>query len=380
MLKRVFLSLALLLIVTGVGFWAIRHHNNAGDLTAVAPAAGTPAKNGDKAAAPAGGPPPGMPVEAQKVQVDGLENAIDAVGNLLSNESVILSPEISGRVTEILFEEGQEVKKGEILVRLDDTVNKAELAEAQASLVLSKANNERANELYKDQIGTGRAKDEAISKLNADTARVALVKAHLDKTVIRAPFDGIVGLRKVSAGDYVNPGQELVNLESIDPLKVDFRISEIYLNALKPGQTIEVMVDAFPGRTFSGEVYAIDPQIDNAGRTVALRARLTNDEKILRPGLFARVRLVVDKKDSAILIPEQALMPQGNEQFVYKVIDGKAVMTKVTTGARRTGMVEILAGLTPDDTVITAGHMKVRPDAPVTIVPVSDPATPEESQ
>lgn len=331
------------------------------------------AANAAQAAAPGGNKtPPPTAVEAARVQSGPVERTIEAVGNLISNESVVLSPEIAGRIAEILFDEGQAVTSGTPLIRLDDSIYKAQLAQANASLILSEANHKRAEELYKQQSGTGRARDESLAKRNSDKAAVDLAEAQLGKATISAPFDGIAGLRQVSVGDYVNPGQAMVNYESIDPLKVDFRIAEVYLAALKPGQEIQVTVDAFPGKVFTGEVYAIDPRVDSAGRAVVLRAKLPNPDKLLRPGLFARVKLVVERKESAIMVDEQALVPQGDQQFVYKVIDGKAVMTPVKTGMRQSGKVEITEGLSTDDTIVTAGQMKLRPNAAVTVLP---PAT-----
>lgn len=334
------------------------------------------------AAAPGGGGPmPATSVEAARVSSGPLERSIEAVGNLISNESVVLSPEIPGRVTQILFEEGEDVAIDSPLIRMDDSIYQAELAQAQASLVLSQENYNRAQELLKAQIGTARSRDESLSKLNIDRATVELAKAQANKMLITAPFEGIVGLRHVSVGNYVTPGQALVNFESIDPLKVDFRIAEVFLSSLKTGQKIEVSVDAYPDRVFEGEVYAIDPRVDSAGRAIILRAKLPNPELILRPGLFARVKLVLEQKENAIMIDEQALIPQGNEQFVYRVIDGKAVMTKVNTGMRRAGKVEITSGLTTSDTIITAGQMKLRPNAAVTVLPpVVEPSAGEGMQ
>lgn len=324
---------------------------------------------------------PATAVEASRVASTPLERSIEAVGNLISNESVVLSPEIAGRVTEITFKEGQDVLKGAQLLRLDDSIYKAQLAQAEAGLSLSQANYKRSEELFKKQTGTGRALDEARAKYNVDRAAVDLAKAQLDKSVITAPFDGVVGLRQVSIGDYVTPGQQLVNYESIDPLKVDFRIAEVYLSSIKTGQRIKVTVDAYPDKSFDGEVYAIDPRVDSAGRSIIIRATLPNIEKLLRPGLFARVRLVVERKESALTVDEQALVPQGQDQFVYRVVDGKAVMTKVKTGIRRGGKVEITEGLSASDTVITAGQMKIRPNSAVTVLPpVTEPASGEEGR
>lgn len=305
-------------------------------------------------------PPPAITVEAAPVTIGHLERTIEAVGNLISSESVVVRPEISGRVTAIEFEEGADAKAGVALIKLDDSIYRAQLAQAQAALTLSKANFARASELYRSETGSGRVRDEAQAKLSSDQAAIELSRAQLEKTVMKAPFNGIVGLRQVSIGDYVTPGQALVNFESIDPLKVDFRVAEMYLGQLKPGQKIDVSVDAFPGKVFGGEVYAIDPKVDSTGRTVVLRARLPNPDRVLRPGLFARVKLIVSESHNALLVDEQAMIPQGEEQFVYRIVDGKAVMTKIKTGLRQGGKVEITEGLSASDMVITAGQMKLR--------------------
>jgi RND family efflux transporter MFP subunit len=312
-----------------------------------------------------------MPVETAKVQVGPIQRRLTSVGSLRSNESVILRPEVAGRIAAIRFEEGQRVEQGQPLIVLDDSVYRAELEQVQASLDLSQANYERAVDLLKRNVGTTKARDEALSQLHADQAALELAKAKLEKLVITAPFKGVVGLRKVSVGDFVNVGQDMVNLEQIDPLKADFRVAEVYLPALAPGQKIELSVDAFPGETFAGEVYAIDPLIDESGRSILLRARLPNPDNGLRPGLFARVTLVLNERNDAIQVPEQALVPQGSDQFVFKVADGKAVLTKVKVGIRRAGMVEVTEGLGPDDEVVTAGQLKLHDGAEVKPVPKS---------
>jgi RND family efflux transporter MFP subunit len=311
-----------------------------------------------------------VPVETAPVQVGPIQRRLTAVGSLRSNESVIIRPEVAGRIAEIRFDEGERVTKGRPLVVLDDLVYRAEVEEVRASLELSRANHDRAIDLMKRGAGTTKARDEALAQLRADQAALELARARLDKTVIRAPFDGVVGLRKVSVGDFVNVGQDMVNLEQIDPLKADFRVAEFYLAAVRPGQRIELRVDAFPDEAFAGEVYAIDPLIDVSGRSIVLRARLPNPDDRLRPGLFARVTLVLNERNDAIQVPEQALVPQGEEQFVFRVVDGKAALTKVTAGIRRDGMVEITEGLGPEDEVVTAGQLKIRDGAPVK--PLSD--------
>jgi RND family efflux transporter MFP subunit len=306
-----------------------------------------------------------VPVETAPVQVGPIQRRLTAVGSLRSNESVIIRPEVAGRIVEIRFDEGQRVGEGQPLVVLDDSIYRAEVEEAEASLELSRANHDRAIDLLKRGAGTTKARDEALAELRRDEAALELANARLAKTVIAAPFDGVVGLREVSVGDFVNVGEDLVNLEQIDPLKADFRVAEVYLGAVRPGQRIELGVDAFPGESFGGEVYAIDPLIDQSGRSIVLRARLPNPDDRLRPGLFVRVTLVLNERDDAIQVPEQALMPQGLDQFVFRVVDGKAALTKVTAGIRRDGMVEITEGLGPKDEVVTAGQLKIRDGAAV---------------
>lgn len=309
-----------------------------------------------------------IPVEAAKVAVETISRQIETIGTLRSNESVMIRPEIAGRISHISFDEGQPVRRGQLLVKLDDSTVLAQVEQARANLALSRANSERAQKLYRQGAGTERARDEAGARLQVDQAAVDLVQATLGKTEIIAPFDGIAGLRRVSVGAYVTPGQDIANIEDIDPLKVDFRVPEVHLDALRVGQSLDITADAFAGRAFTATVYAIDPLIDENGRAVALRARLPNPDRMLRPGLFVRVRLIVERIEDALLVPEEALVPQGDKVAVMRVVDGTATPTEVRTGIRRAGSVQVLEGLSAEDTVITAGHMKVRPGAKVSVV------------
>jgi len=309
-------------------------------------------------------------VEAGPVKLGAARRQIEAVGSLRSNESVIIRPEIAGRITEILFDEGQRVRKGAPLIRLDAAIAQAQVEQAKASLVLSRANHERAEDLYRKGAGTQRARDEATSKLRADEAALSLAQATLDKATIVAPFDGILGLRRISVGDYVTPGQDLVNLENIESLKVDFRVPEIFSSNLAAGQAVRVSVDAIPDATYEGKVYAIDPAHDPNGRAVILRARLLNRDGLLRSGMFARVTLLIEERREAIVVPETALVPIGHDHFVFRVVDGKALQTKVRIGQRRQGQVEIIDGLAHDSVIVTEGTVKVRDGAAVrTIAP-----------
>jgi membrane fusion protein (multidrug efflux system) len=245
-------------------------------------------------------------------------------------------------------------------VRLDPAIPQAELQQANANLTLAKAKYERAVDLQKRGFISSQARDEAENNLKVAEAALTLAQARLAKTEIKAPFTGLIGLRQVSVGDYVKEGADLVNLESVDLLKVDFRVPEIYLKQVRVGQVMEVTLDALPGKAFEGRIFAINPLIDAAGRSILIRAQVQNPDAALRPGMFVRVRLITREMADALVVPEQALVPQGQEQYVYRVIDGKAVRTKVEVGQRSDGRVEIVGGLEPDEVVVTAGQLKLR--------------------
>ena len=324
--------------------------------------------------APPGGPPPPA-VLVGHAQTGPVSHEISAVGSLRSNESVVIQPEITGRVSEISFNEGEAVLKGATLIRLDDSVYRAELQQAEAQLALSKANFERASDLFKRGNAAARTRDETLAQMRVAEANVALGRALLEKTNITAPFDGILGLRQLSPGDYVKPGDKVVNIEDIDPVKVDFRIPEVHAAVLKVGQEIMVMLDPLPGKSFRGSVYAIDPLIDPNGRAVVLRATVENQQGELRPGMFARVNLVLDRREDAIMLPETAVFPMGLKRFVFKVVEGKAVRTEVNTGLRREGKVEIISGVTLEDAIVLEGQQKLQDGRPLTPVSPDKPTS-----
>jgi len=250
-------------------------------------------------------------------------------------------------------------------VKLDAAIPQAEYEQAKANLTLAKAKFDRAVDLANRSYISGQAKDEAENTFKVSQATLQLAEAKLAKTDIRAPFSGIIGLRSVSIGDYVKEGADLVNLESIDPLKVDFRVPEMYLTQVKVGQPLSINLDAMPGKTFEGRVFAVNPLLDAAGRAVVIRAQVRNADTSLRPGMFARVRLVTKDVQNALVVPEQALVPTGEEQYVYKIVDGKAVRAKVEIGQRRDGKAEVVQGVVVEDTVVTAGQLKLRDGVPV---------------
>jgi len=296
-----------------------------------------------------------------------------------SDESITVRPEVAGRISAIRFQEGQRVAKGATLILLDPAINQAEVQQGRANLKLAQSKYDRAVDLAKSNFISGQAKDEAENNLRVAEAGVQLAEAKLAKTEIKAPFSGIIGLRVVSVGDYVKEGADVVNLESIDPLKVDFRVPEIYLKQVKVGQSLQVQLDALPGKTFEGSVYAVNPLVDAAGRSIVIRAIVRNPDTSLRPGMFARVRLITRDEKEALVVPEQAIVPQGDEQFVFRVVDGKANRVKIDVGQRRDGVVQVLKGLAPTDVVVTAGQLKIREGTPITVATANRPPANAES-
>ena len=322
------------------------------------------AVGGAAAPATAGAAKPAGPISVDVGKVVGMKlvDDINAVGTVRSNESVILRPEVSGRIVKLNFADGQQVKKGQLLVGFDSTVNQAEVRQAKAELGIARANYERTVDLAKQKFISERARDESQANVQVLEAKLALAEARLSKLEIRAPFSGIVGIRTVSVGDYVKDGTDLVNLEDISSVKVDFRVPERYVDQVQKGQAIEVTVDALPGRPFRARVDAIDPQVDSSGRSALLRGRIDNQESKLKPGMFARVRLILAERDNALVVPEEAIVPQGDKFVVWKIVDNKAVRTEVKTGLRRAAKVEIVQGLQAGDLVVTAGQVRLSKD------------------
>ena len=318
----------------------------------------------------AGGPPGGFAigVEAIKVERTVITDDVTAVGTLGANESVVLRPEIAGRIESINFKEGAAVAKGTLLIALDASTQAADLQQAKANLALARSNYNRTEDLFRKKFVSASAQDQAASNLKVQEAATAQAQARFNKTRIVAPFAGVIGIRNVSVGDYVKEGQDLVNLEDISSLKVDFKLPERYLNRVQKGQSVELGSDAKPGESFTATVDAIDPLIDTNGRAIALRARLPNPDGKLRPGMFVRARLIFGQRDDVLIVPEEAMVPSGSDQFVFRVVDGKAQRVKIKTGVRRNAKVEVVEGLGPEDLVVTAGQLKIRDGLPVRVV------------
>ena len=314
-----------------------------------------------------------MSVEVAKVEITQLVDDAQTVGSLRSRQGVMVRPEISGRITQLNFRDGERVRKGQLLVQLDDQLPQAQVKQSQAELSIAQANHKRNQELLAQNFISQRTVDESAASLEVAQAKLALSVATAARLKITAPFDGITGIRSANVGDYLKDGSDIVNLEDIDAVFVDYRLPERFQTRLKKGQRATVDLDALPGRKFEAVVLAIDPLIDANGRSVGVRGCIDNRQLTLRPGMFARVTTVFGERNQARVIPEEAIVPQGGKVFVIKVVDnGDAAnpakvsqRTEVKVGIRRPGRVEIVEGLEPDDVVVTAGHQRLQKDGTV---------------
>ena len=292
----------------------------------------------------------------------------EALGNARANESIDIRPKITATLTEILFEEGQEVQAGDVLVKLDNLEQVADLAAAKAALVDSKASYNRSNELFKTNViaESQLLQDEA--RKIADEAMVSVAQKRLADTIVRAPFAGRIGLRRVSIGSLVGPGTVITTLDDTHIIKVDFDLPEIFLSRLEAGLKVLAHSAAYPDQAFEGEVTSVDTRVDQVSRTVRVRSVMQNPDGHLRPGMFLTVTLLKERVD-ALVIPERALIPERSVQYVLVVGENEIVEKRVVQiGRRRPGDVEILSGLSAGEIVIVDGTQKAREGRTVTII------------
>jgi membrane fusion protein (multidrug efflux system) len=317
---------------------------------------------------PGGGMPPSS-VETVVVHARAAPNQFQTVGTLRSSESITVRPEVAGTIQRIHFADGQQVPRGALLFTLDDALVRADLNEANANLQNSRRAHSRAQELAGKQLIARADLDKSTAELAVNEARAASARTRIAKAQIRAPFAGVIGLRSVSVGDYVEAGKDLVQLVRLDPLEIDLRAPEVVLSSLAVGQKVAFGVDSFRDQRFDATVVAIAPTVDVGGRSVSLRARFANADQKLRPGMSAQVRIQLDTNGSALMVPEQAIVPMGEQKNVYVVAQGKAKLVPVTLGNRQPGLVEVTSGLKDGDQVIVSGLQKIGDGAPVQAQP-----------
>jgi len=369
-LKKPYLAIAVVgIVAASLGAWWLQNKSTP-EPTSVAP--------NPSAASPAGagGPQRPVSVEVAKVETTKLVDETQSVGSLRSNQGVILRPEVGGRVSQVMFRDGQRVKKGQVLVQFDDQLPAAQVMQAQAELSIARANHTRNKELVAQNFISKRSLDESEAALQVAEAKLSLAQATLQRLKVLAPFDGVAGLRQINVGDYLKDGADMVNIEDIDAVLLDFRLAERFQTKVKPGQKAQVSFDALPGKQFTALVQAIDPLIEANGRSVGVRACIDNRQMQLRPGMFARVSAVFGERPNAMVVPEEAIVPQGGRSFVVKVVAGPnkdelmSERVAVKIGLRQPGKVEILEGLTLEDTVVVAGQQRLQKDG--TLVKVVD--------
>lgn len=360
MMKKLILwGLLAIVLVLGV-FLGRRHLASA---TAPSPVASSP--SGERA----------LPVYVHRVAPRDLTETVTATGSIAADESVDLVSELSGVVVELSIEEGRAVRAGEVLLRLDDSELQAQLEQTRQRVALAGVQAQRQQRLY-DVRGTSRENlDTALYELRILEAELDLIGARLAKTTLRAPFDGVIGLRHVSQGAYVTPASRIATLQKIDRLKIDLAVPERYMQRLAPGATVTLTVAGRP-EPFPGTIYAIEPRIDAATRTLRLRAAADNPDGRLLPGAFATVQVPLATLRDTLMIPAQALIPDIDGQTVWIVEDGRAASRRVETGLRLTREVQITRGLDPGDLVITSGQLQLRAGAAVRPLDHDNVATP----
>ncbi|NRB70973.1 MAG: efflux RND transporter periplasmic adaptor subunit [Xanthomonadales bacterium] len=320
---------------------------------------------GAEAQAPAA-TPPGVVVAPARVTSFPL--AVEALGNASANEAIEIRPLISARLSRVNFQEGQYVEAGTMLAELENIEPLADLAAARATLADSEAQYQRLSQLYKTNVVAQSELQGVTARREADLAAVAAAEARLAYTVISAPFAGNLGLRRVSAGSLVGPETVITTLDDTGSIKLDFDVPEVHIALLRPGLSVTARSAAYPDAVFSGEVTSVDTRVDPVSRTIMVRSQVDNASGQLRAGMFLTVSLL-QQDIQALVIPEQAIVPERSQQFVWRVTaSGVAELREVSTGRRRPGEVEILAGLAPGDQVIVEGTQKARDGQPVTLL------------
>lgn len=323
--------------------------------------------NAGETKGPGSGRPAGMrevPVLTAQPKLKDFALEVEALGTVRAKESVDITAKVADRVAAIHFEEGKQVRKGDVLVELDNEEARADLAAAEAAERDSRSQFKRSKELFQTQALSEAQLDQLEATMLANQARVAAARSRLNDRIIRAPFDGRVGLRNVSLGSLVSPGGVITTLDDLSIVKLDFAVPELFLSSLKPGLTIEAQSNAYPNTTFKGRVDSVDTRVDPTTRAVVVRALVDNKDSRLRPGMFMTLQLV-RSAGQALMLPESAIVPEDSKHFVFVVADSRAQKREITIGRRRPGEVEILKGVTEDEVVVIDGTLNLHDGTPV---------------
>jgi membrane fusion protein (multidrug efflux system) len=313
-----------------------------------------------------GGANKALPVKGYVVKAERLGNSVLTSGTVLANEEVALISEVSGKITRIAFKEGSNIKAGDVLVKINDSELRASLSRAKYRVDLLQDREARQKQLLQKEAISQEDYDVSLNELNIAKAEAALIEAQIDKTEIRAPFSGIIGLKNVSEGSYVTSSTVIANLQNVRPVKIDFSIPEKYAGVVKIGDEIKFKISGNT-QSYLGKVYAIEPKIDPVTRTLKIRAMYANTDGRVLPGSFADIELILSEIENALLVPTQAIVPElkGQKVFLYK--DGKAVSRTVETGVRTDVRIQLTNGISANDTVITSGILQLKPGMPVNV-------------
>lgn len=317
------------------------------------------------AAAFGGGGPMALPVEVAVARSDSVRDEIAATGQIEAVQSIDLRPEVDGRIVAILIREGQEVDEGTPLVKVDDAQLKAQVAQLEAQRDLAQQGLARAKELAQQNASSAADLEQAEATARSAQAQYDLQRIRLERTTVRAPFAGVVGQRYVSLGDYVTNSTRLVSLQTVNPQRAAFQVPERFAQLLRPGQRVTFGVAAIAGRQFTGEVDFVDPVVQLPGRTILVKARVPNGQRLLQAGMFIEARLVTAVRPNAVVVPEEAVVPAEGSNAVWAVVDGKADRRLVTLGVRRPGFVEVTSGVKAGEQVVVGGLELLAPGAPV---------------
>jgi membrane fusion protein (multidrug efflux system) len=309
-----------------------------------------------------------VPVVIAAATLGPLTERIEAVGTAQSNESVTITAKVTEVVTKIEFIEGQTVEKGDVLVRLRDNEQRAQLAKAEADLLAAKQQYDRIKALAERGNASASQLEQATAKLESLKAEIEAIRARIEDRTIRAPFAGVIGIRQVSPGTLIQPGTAITTLDDLSIIKVDFSVPESYARVMRVGQDVSGTVAAYPKRRFTGKITVVSPRVNTATRAITVRASIPNGDQALKPGMLMVVN-VIKARRTALLIPEEAIVPVRELKYVYVVGAGNTV-TRVTVsiGIRRPGEVEIVKGLKAGDRVVVEGTSRVAPGSKVRIV------------
>lgn len=307
---------------------------------------------------PGGAASTAISVEVLVVQPTLLENKINTTGTLLANEEVELRSEISGRITDVLFEEGRRVAKGSLLLKINDSELKAQLKRKESEEKLAASDEQRKKSLFEAHAISQEEYDKSLNALRIVQADMEVTKSQIAKTEIRAPFNGVIGLRHVSEGGYVSPNTPAATMQEIDPMKVEFSVPEKYAHQLRDGLEIEVQLGEAREQR-KGVIYAVESKIDPGTRTIRARARIPNSDGRLIPGSFARIEIILEEIPNAVVVPTSAIIPELNGAKVFVCRDGVAKSVVVTTGLRTERNIQVIDGLAPNDTLIVTGLLQL---------------------